>query len=70
MKLKLRDMEPENGRVVEKDYLDLLDISIKVGKEEDKKLFQWVKSLHLDDEIKNPDPRIAAHAREFGVYVD
>ncbi|RVW26902.1 hypothetical protein CK203_104184 [Vitis vinifera] len=42
MKLKLRDMEPENGRVVEKDYLDLLDISIKVGKEEDKKLFQWV----------------------------
>ena len=70
MKLKLRDMEPENGRVVEKDYLDLLDISIKVGKEEDKKLFQWVKSLHLDDEIKYPDPRIAAHAREFGVYVD
>ncbi|RVW98803.1 hypothetical protein CK203_024083 [Vitis vinifera] len=24
----------------------------------------------LDDEIKNPDPRIVAHAREFGVDVD
>ena len=24
----------------------------------------------MDDEIKNPDPRIVAHAREFGVDVD
>ena len=40
MRLKLRDMEVENDRVVEKDYLDLLDISAKVGEEEDNKLFQ------------------------------
>ena len=31
MKLKLRDMEAENDRVVKKDYLDLLDISTEVS---------------------------------------
>ncbi|RVW12082.1 hypothetical protein CK203_087327 [Vitis vinifera] len=40
MRLKLRDMEAKNDRVAEKDYLDLLDISIKVGEEEDNQLFQ------------------------------
>ncbi|RVW94993.1 hypothetical protein CK203_040068 [Vitis vinifera] len=50
MRLKLRDMEAENDRVAEKDYLDLLDISAEV--------------------VGNPDPRIAAHAREFGVNVE
>ncbi|KAL6345175.1 hypothetical protein AAG906_013659 [Vitis piasezkii] len=69
MRLKLRDMEAENDRVAEKDYLDLLDISAEVG-EEDNQLFQWVRPIHLDDEVGNPDPRIAAHAREFGVNVE
>ncbi|RVW78681.1 hypothetical protein CK203_048452 [Vitis vinifera] len=70
MRLKLRDMEAENDRVVEKDYLDLLDISVEVGEEEDNQLFQWVRPIHLDDEVGNPDPRIATHAREFGVNVE
>ena len=39
MKLKLRAMEGENDRVVEKDYLDLLDILAEVGEEEDNQLF-------------------------------
>ena len=63
-------MEAENDRVAEKDYLDLLDISAEVGEEEDNQLFQWVRPIHLDDEVGNPDPRIAAHAREFGVNVE
>ena len=63
-------MEAKNDRVVEKDYLDLLDISVEVGEEEENQLFQWVKPIHLDDEVGNPDPRIAAHAREFGVDVE
>ncbi|RVW31338.1 hypothetical protein CK203_106080 [Vitis vinifera] len=37
--LKLRDMEVENDRVAEKDYLNLLDISVEVGEEEDDQLF-------------------------------
>ena len=57
-------------KVAEKDHLDLLDISAEVGEEEDNQFFQWVRPLQLDDEIKNPDPRIVAHAREFGVDVD
>ena len=56
MKLKLRDMEAENDKVAEKDYLDLFDISVEVGEEENNQLFQWVRPLHLDDEIGNPDP--------------
>ena len=40
MKLKLCDMEVENDRVVEKDYLDLLDILVEVGEKEDNQLFQ------------------------------
>ena len=70
MKLKLHDMEVENDWVAKKDYLDLLDISAKVGEEEDNQLFQWVRHIHLDDEVGNPDPRIATHAREFGVNVE
>ncbi|RVX07719.1 hypothetical protein CK203_021897 [Vitis vinifera] len=70
MRLKLRDMEAENDRVAEKDYLDLLDISAEVGEEEDNQLFQWVRPIHLDDEVENSDPRIATHAREFGVNVE
>ena len=33
-------MEAENDRIVEKDYLDLLDISVEVGEKEDNQLFQ------------------------------
>ncbi|RVW96448.1 hypothetical protein CK203_029672 [Vitis vinifera] len=54
MRLKLRDMEAENDRVAEKDYLDLLDISAEVGEEEDNQLFQWVRPIHLDDELEIP----------------
>ena len=61
MNLKLQDMQAETDKVVEKDYLDLLDISVEFGEEEDNQLFQWVRPLHLDDENGNPDPRIAAH---------
>ena len=39
MKLKIRDMEAEQDKVAEKDYLDLLDIIAKVGEEEDNQLF-------------------------------
>ncbi|RVW97523.1 hypothetical protein CK203_058479 [Vitis vinifera] len=83
---EIRDMEAEHDKVAEKDYLDLLDIAIEVGEEEDNQLFQWVRPLHLDDEDGNLvittqkklqplqashlDPRIAAHVREAGVDVD
>ena len=58
---KIRDMQAETDKVVEKDCLDLLDISAKFSEEEDNQLFQWVRPLHLDYENGNPDPRIAAH---------
>ena len=63
-------MEAENDRVAKKDYLDLLDISTEVGEEEDNQLFKWVRPIHLDDEVGNPDPRIATYARKFGVNVE
>ena len=40
MKLKIRDMQVEIDKVSEKDYLDLLDISVEFGEENDNKLFQ------------------------------
>ena len=63
-------MKVENDKVAEKDYLDLLDISVKVGEEEDNQLFQWVRPLHLDDENGNPNPWIVAHVWEIGVDVE
>ena len=48
--------------LLKKYYFDLFDISTKVGEEEDNQLFQWVRSIHLDDKVGNPDPRIVAHA--------
>ena len=70
MKLKIQDMQAETDKVAEKDCLDLLDISAEFGEEEDNKLFQWVRPLHLDDENGNPDPRIAVHVQEAGVDVE
>ena len=70
MKLKIRDMQVETNKVVEKDYLDLRDISAKFGEEEDNQLFKWVRTLHLNDKNGNPDPRIAAHVREAGADVE
>ena len=70
MKLKIRDMEAETDKVAENNFLDLLEISAEFGEEEENQLFQWVKTLHLDDEDGNPDPRIAAHVREAGVNVE
>ena len=61
MKLKIRDMQAEIDKVTEKYYLDLLDISAEFGEEEDDRLFQWVRPLHLDDENGNLDPRIVEH---------
>ena len=39
MKLKIRDMQAETVKVVENNYLDLLDISDEFGEEEDNQLF-------------------------------
>ena len=39
MKLKIRDMRAETSKVAEKDYLDLLDILVEFGEEEDNQLF-------------------------------
>ena len=63
-------MEVENDKVAEKDYLDLLDITIEVSEEEDHQLFQWVRALPLDDEDGNPDPQILTHVQEAGVDVE
>ena len=63
-------METENDQIAKKYYPDLLDILIEVGEEEDNQLFQWVRPIHLDDEVQNLDPRIAAHTRDFGVNVE
>ena len=70
MKLKIRDMQAEIDKAAEKDYLDLLDISAEFGEEEDNKLFQWVRPLHLDDKNGNPYPQIVAHVREASVDVE
>ena len=39
MKLTIRDMQVETDKVVENDYLDLLDILAEFGEEEDNQLF-------------------------------
>ena len=40
MKLNIRDMQAKTDKVVEKNFLDLLDILVGFGKEEDNQLFQ------------------------------
>ena len=69
MKLKIRDMQAQIDKVSKNDYLDLLDISAEFGEEEDNKLFQWVRFLHLDNEDGNPYPQIVAHVQEVSVDV-
>ena len=39
MKLKIQDMQAETDKVSKKDYLDLLNISVEFGEEEDNHLF-------------------------------
>ena len=40
MKLKIRDMEAETDKVVENNFLDLLEISAEFGEEDENQLFQ------------------------------
>ena len=40
MKLKIRDMEAETYKVVENNFLDLLEISTEFGEEDENQLFQ------------------------------
>ena len=61
MKLKIRDMEAETDKVVENNFLDLLEISVEFAEEDENRLFQWVRPLYLNDEEGNPNPRIATH---------
>ena len=41
MKLKIHDMEAETDKVVENNFLDLLEILSEFGEEEENQLFQW-----------------------------
>ena len=70
MKLKIRDMEAETNKVVENNFLDLLEVSVEFGEEDENQLFQCVRPLHLDDEDGNHDPQIASHVRETGINVE
>ena len=70
MKLNIRDMKVETNKVVENNFLNLLEISTEFGEEDENQLFQWVRPLHLDDEDGNPGPRIAAHVQEAGVNIE
>ena len=70
MKLKICDMELKTNKVAENIFLDLLEISIEFGEEEENQLFQWVRPLHLDDEDGNPNPQISAHVREASINVE
>ena len=63
-------MEGEIDKVAKNNFLDLLEISVEFGEEEENQLFQWVRYLHLYDEDGNPNPQIAAHVREAGVDVE
>ena len=45
MKLKIRDMEVETDKVVENNFLDLLEISVEFGEENENQLFQWIHEL-------------------------
>ncbi|RVW44266.1 hypothetical protein CK203_099601 [Vitis vinifera] len=55
---KVTQYGDRNDRVAEKDYLDLLDISVEVGEEEDNQLFQWA-ALNSHQEI---DSTSAGHS--------
>ena len=70
MKLKIHDTVVETDKVAENNFLDLLEISVEFGEEDENRQFQWVRPLHLDDKDENSDPRIAAHVREAGVNVE
>ena len=66
MKLKIRDMEAETDKVAENNFLKFLLSLVRKTRIN----YQWVRTLPLDDEDGNPDPRIAAHVREAGVDVE
>ena len=40
MKLKIHDMEAETNKVTENNFLDLREISVEFGEEDENKLFQ------------------------------
>ncbi|KAM1111259.1 hypothetical protein ACFX19_010554 [Malus domestica] len=70
IKLQIRDKEAEIDHVDRGDPLDVFDI---VGEDDDtegNQLYQWIRSLHLDDDEGNPAPRVAEEARNEGINVE
>ena len=71
MRLQLRDKRNElEGNGIE-DPLAWVEQSFNtVGTEEEDIFTQWIQPVHLDDQEGNPDPQVAAAARDEGIDVD
>ncbi|KAK3217756.1 hypothetical protein Dsin_011726 [Dipteronia sinensis] len=70
MKLKLRDMAAEKDKVNETDFMDLLQVAVEAGDDNENPIFDWVRPTSLDDDEGNLDPHIASHAQDMRINVE
>ena len=71
MKLKIRYMQAKAEKAEETtDYLDLLNIRVEPGDEENDPLFMWVKPAQLEDAQGNPNPHVVSVTRDLDIDVE
>lgn len=70
MRLRVRDMEAERDNAAELKPLNLLDISIEIGEENENPLYEWIRPSHMDGPDGESDPKVAKEAQNLGIDVD
>ncbi|KAK2638399.1 hypothetical protein Ddye_026194 [Dipteronia dyeriana] len=70
MKLKLRDITGEKDKLIETDFMDLLQVVAEAGDNNENLIFDWVRPASLDDGDGSPNQHISSHARDMRINVE
>lgn len=63
-------MEAEMDNAAELEPLNLLDISVELGEENENPLYEWITPSHMDGPDGEPDPKVAEEAQNLGIDID
>lgn len=61
MKLKIRDIEANEEKVVETNYIHLVEVRADSNNDGNDQLFQWVWPSYFDDKFDNSNLKICQH---------
>ncbi|KAK3183898.1 hypothetical protein Dsin_031184 [Dipteronia sinensis] len=70
MAARSKMQQAKKDKVVETDFMDLLQVAVEAGEDNENPFFDWVRPAYFDDDEENPNPQIASHARDMRINVE